>query len=114
MTCIAAGSPPVAPTPWKNSQAAPAATTRAPSSTGMPGRERIGFSFMTGLLVSPIGQVSDSKLISYIQAPVLAGAASAASFWHRHQLERKNVGEGKSVQVRVADVGSHIIKNNRR
>src|SRR3546814_7545710 len=32
MTFIAAGSPPVAPTPWKNSQAAPAATTRTPSS----------------------------------------------------------------------------------
>src|SRR5690606_17685867 len=68
MTCIAAGSPPVAPTPWKNSQAAAAATTRTPSSIGMPGRERIGFSFMTGLLVSPIGQVIDIKLISSPQA----------------------------------------------
>src|SRR3546814_15612955 len=62
MTCSAAGSPPVAPTPWKNSQAAAAATTRTPSRTVLPGRERIEFSFMTGLLVAPLGTGSVIKI----------------------------------------------------
>src|SRR5688500_11353937 len=53
--------------PPKNSHAARRAAISAPSRTGMPGRERIGFSFMAACLHGRTGSPIDIEVISQCQ-----------------------------------------------
>src|SRR5690606_2632409 len=98
---------PNVPTALKNSQAAATAAATVPSRTGMPGKERIGFSFMAGLSCpqwTMNGYQIDITIASGVPpypVPVrpvppqfLVGAAEGESFWTRRPNQARGPGTG--------------------